>query len=109
MPRDGGQCHAPRPCRSACVHTRGARLVHVSTDFVFDGRRIRKPTPRMRLPAPLGVYGASKWRGEQAEWRPVVAIMPSCAPAGSMRQAGRNFVADDAAPDAGAGCGARRE
>ncbi|MFN4357533.1 dTDP-4-dehydrorhamnose reductase [Sphingopyxis alaskensis] len=42
----------------------GARFVHVSTDFVFDGeagRPYRSDAPT----APLGVYGASKRRGEE--------------------------------------------
>lgn len=41
-----------------------ARLVHVSTDYVFDGRKNR-PYEAIDLPAPLNVYGHSKWEGEK--------------------------------------------
>lgn len=54
------------PAALAAAATRhGARLLHVSTDFVFDGRN---PDPyRPDHPtAPLGVYGASKQAGEAA-------------------------------------------
>lgn len=41
----------------------GARLIHVSTDYVFDGN---KSTPWVEgdAPAPINVYGLSKFAGE---------------------------------------------
>jgi dTDP-4-dehydrorhamnose reductase len=42
----------------------GIRLVHVSTDFVFDGRQSTPYAPSAR-PAPLGVYGTTKRDGER--------------------------------------------
>jgi dTDP-4-dehydrorhamnose reductase len=42
----------------------GARLVHVSTDVVFDGRRA--PYADDAPPAPVNAYGASKAAGERA-------------------------------------------
>jgi dTDP-4-dehydrorhamnose reductase len=43
----------------------GARLAHVSTDFVFDGAATRAYRPDDTT-SPLGVYGASKRDGELA-------------------------------------------
>ncbi|MGB0497382.1 MAG: dTDP-4-dehydrorhamnose reductase [Rubricella sp.] len=43
----------------------GIPLVHVSTDFVFDGSGTRPWKPGDR-PRPLGIYGLSKRAGEQA-------------------------------------------
>ena len=43
----------------------GAVLVHYSTDYVFDGRS-EQPHTETDVPAPLSVYGHSKWAGERA-------------------------------------------
>ena len=40
-------------------------LIHISTDYVFDGRAILPYRPDSPV-NPLGVYGQSKWQGEEA-------------------------------------------
>jgi dTDP-4-dehydrorhamnose reductase len=42
----------------------GARLVHMSTDYVFDGRK-RSPWVESDPVAPVGAYGRSKLAGEE--------------------------------------------
>ncbi len=43
----------------------GAALVHISTDYVFDGESSR-PYVESDLPAPIGAYARSKLEGERA-------------------------------------------
>lgn len=49
----------------------GAQLIHISTDYVFDGT---KPTPYVEsdAPCPVNFYGLSKWEGEKR----VQAMLP---------------------------------
>ncbi|MFN3596403.1 MAG: dTDP-4-dehydrorhamnose reductase [Rubricoccaceae bacterium] len=57
--RDG-----PDVLARACARA-GIPLLHLSTDYVFDGRKGAPYVPADAA-APLSVYGASKWAGEEA-------------------------------------------
>ncbi len=48
-----------------CCLKQQSRLIHLSTDFVFDGRENRLYTEEDR-PDPVNYYGMSKWLGEEA-------------------------------------------
>lgn len=52
----------PRNLSIAATET-GAKMMHVSTDYVFDGKGTR-PYLEFDTPNPQGVYGASKLAGE---------------------------------------------
>ena len=68
----------------------GAFVVHVSTDYVFDGSK-REPWLESDAVAPLGVYGETKLAGERA----VAAANPAHATvrtAWLFGSGGRNFV-----------------
>lgn len=54
--------HGSSLIASACAR-QNAFLVSISTDYVFDGSAGR-PYHEYDLPAPLNVYGYSKWMGE---------------------------------------------
>ncbi len=49
----------------SCADEIGARLLHISTDFVFSGQA-KKPYREIDAVEPLGVYGRSKREGELA-------------------------------------------
>ena len=40
-------------------------LIHISTDYVFDGA-LKRPYTEQDTPAPINIYGLSKWKGELA-------------------------------------------
>lgn len=57
--------HATRTLARACRQA-GAKMVYISTDYVFDGRGSSPWVPDDKSFAPLNVYGQSKLEGELA-------------------------------------------
>ena len=80
---------APGLLAEACAR-RGARLVHVSTDYVFSGEAT-EPYREEDLPDPRSVYGRTKLEGE----RRVLAAAPShlVVRTSWLFGRGRNFLA----------------
>ena len=54
--------HAVSAMAKSC-RTRGAKFLHISTDYVFNGDAVR-PYVETDIPGPINVYGASKVMGE---------------------------------------------
>lgn len=90
-PDGAARANESGPCVLAQLcHRHGARLIHISTDYVFDGT---KGAPYVETDAvnPTGVYGATKLRGEQA----VRAALPGAVilrTSWVYAEQGKNFV-----------------
>jgi dTDP-4-dehydrorhamnose reductase len=56
--------HAVRDLAHLCA-AKGARLIHISTDYVFGGEPRTVPYRETDPPRPVNVYGASKALGEE--------------------------------------------
>jgi dTDP-4-dehydrorhamnose reductase len=80
-----GAANLALACRAGRI-----RLIHVSTDYVFDGKA-KRPYSEEDPPSPLGVYGRSKWEGEKR----IREILPEAClirTAWLYGKAGKNFV-----------------
>lgn len=86
----GGPRHLARAAREA-----GALMVHVSTDYVFDGTK-GAPYDEEDAPHPLSAYGVSKLAGEMlvaASGAPFLIVRTSAVfAAGASRGKGGSFV-----------------
>jgi dTDP-4-dehydrorhamnose reductase len=69
----------------------GCRLLHISTDYVFDGRASRAYRPEDQ-PNPLSVYGRSKLQGENAVLEQLGARALVLRTAWVYADQGRNFL-----------------
>ena len=87
--------HAVRAMAQVCDAKR-ARLVHVSTDYVFGGDRARRLLREDDPTAPINVYGASKAAGEALALREsenvVIARVAALFGAAGAGGRGGNFV-----------------
>lgn len=77
---------------AAACQQRGVRLIHVSTDYVFDGAG-ESPLSEDASVDPLNVYGASKLAGEQAVLRVLGERVLVVRTASLYGARGANFVA----------------
>ena len=90
-PASAARANAEAPAHLARLCAQhGTRLIHISTDYVFDGAK-GAPYAEDDAPNPTGVYGATKLAGE-------IAVRAACPDAVILRtswvyaEGGRNFV-----------------
>ena len=64
-PEQAFRTNAEGPLNIARIaNEKGAKLIHVSTDYVFDGKK-QEAYLETDMPNPLSAYGQSKYKGEQ--------------------------------------------
>ncbi|MBD0839609.1 MULTISPECIES: dTDP-4-dehydrorhamnose reductase [unclassified Streptomyces] len=81
----------PRLLARACA-AHGARLIHVSTDYVFSGKGRTTPYPEDHPPAPRTAYGRTKLAGERAVHEELPGASAVLRTAWLYGVHGRNFV-----------------
>lgn len=91
-PDEAFRVNADSPAELAAAARRaGARMIHVSTDFVFDGERGRAYEPGDET-APMNAYGRSKLAGEQRVREALGDDATVIRTAWVYARGGRNFV-----------------
>jgi dTDP-4-dehydrorhamnose reductase len=81
----------PRHLAEAAMAIPGCRLLHLSTDYVFDGRSAQAYRP-LDPTHPLGVYGATKLDGERAVQEILAERCAIVRTAWVYAASGRNFL-----------------
>ncbi len=63
-----------RKCWPGIADLHKIRLIHISTDYVYDGT-LSLPHTENEIPAPASVYAQSKLEGEKSLWDHPMAII----------------------------------
>jgi dTDP-4-dehydrorhamnose reductase len=86
-----GNVDGPANLAAAIASFAHSRLIHVSTDFVFDGRSSTPYAPDAPT-APLGIYGATKLAGERVVLEALGERATIVRTAWVYSSTGRNFL-----------------